>query len=173
MNEERRLIITPKRQSDISTIMDHVILGNVGTVGITSGVFDLYHRLHLLYLEQCAAHCDFLVVGIDADELVREFKGPNRPIVPQHDRAELIAATHCVHAAFIMHSVADFDAMCEALVSRTKKLRVFKNQNFKPGDITICARGAAEFFGIPDQPVRRSTTEYIEAIVAGGKKPQT
>ena len=65
-------------------------------VVFTNGVFDLLHRGHVEYLEEAAALGDKLVVGINADASVRRLKGESRPIVPEDERAELVAALACV-----------------------------------------------------------------------------
>lgn len=49
-------------------------------VGLISGVFDVLHAGHLLYLKKCREQCDYLVVGVDENELVSLFKGPGRPL---------------------------------------------------------------------------------------------
>ena len=67
----------------------------------TNGVFDLLHRGHVEYLEEAAAFGDRLVVGINSDDSVRRLKGPRRPIVPESERAELVAALACVDAVEI------------------------------------------------------------------------
>jgi cytidyltransferase-like protein len=48
-------------------------------VGMTSGVFDVIHAGHLLYLKECRKHCDILVVGVDSNDVVQMTKGPQRP----------------------------------------------------------------------------------------------
>jgi rfaE bifunctional protein nucleotidyltransferase chain/domain len=65
-------------------------------VALTNGTFDLVHVGHLRSLEQARAEGDVLVVGINSDASVRSYKAPNRPIVPQDERAELIAGLACV-----------------------------------------------------------------------------
>lgn len=50
-----------------------------GIIGYTSGVFDLLHEGHRKYLRACKEKCDFLVVGVDEDSMVRRKKGYNRP----------------------------------------------------------------------------------------------
>jgi rfaE bifunctional protein nucleotidyltransferase chain/domain len=70
-------------------------------VAFTNGTFDLIHVGHLRSLEQARAHGDLLVVGINSDASVRSYKQPGRPIVPQADRAELIAGLACVAYAVI------------------------------------------------------------------------
>ena len=67
----------------------------------TNGVFDLLHPGHVRYLQDARALGDLLVVGINADESVRRNKGPNRPINPQHERAEVLAALACVDAVIV------------------------------------------------------------------------
>jgi D-beta-D-heptose 7-phosphate kinase/D-beta-D-heptose 1-phosphate adenosyltransferase len=59
----------------------------------TNGCFDILHVGHLKTFRQCKKWGDLLVVGVNADQSVRGLeKGPGRPIVPQRDRAELLAA---------------------------------------------------------------------------------
>lgn len=53
---------------------------NIGTIGYTSGVFDLLHEGHRNYLHACREKCDLLVVGVDEDAIVRKNKGSNRPL---------------------------------------------------------------------------------------------
>ncbi|MBT5447680.1 MAG: D-glycero-beta-D-manno-heptose 1-phosphate adenylyltransferase [Gemmatimonadetes bacterium] len=66
------------------------------TVVLTNGCFDLLHRGHVEYLRQARALGDCLAVGLNDDESVHALKGPGRPIVPQEDRAALLAALQCV-----------------------------------------------------------------------------
>jgi len=65
-------------------------------VALTNGTFDLIHVGHLRSLEGARAHGDVLVVGINSDASVRSYKAPGRPIVPEAERAELIAGLACV-----------------------------------------------------------------------------
>jgi len=67
----------------------------------TNGVYDLLHRGHVEYLEEARALGDRLVVGVNADESVRRLKGPERPLVPAAERAELLAALACVDLTVI------------------------------------------------------------------------
>lgn len=72
-----------------------------GTVVFTNGVFDLLHPGHVRYLQAARACGDALVVGVNSDRSVRANKGPSRPIVPEAERAELLAALACVDAVTI------------------------------------------------------------------------
>jgi rfaE bifunctional protein nucleotidyltransferase chain/domain len=71
----------------------------------TNGCFDLLHVGHLRYLLQARALGDFLWVGINGDGSVRELKGPGRPLVPEEERAELLAAWRAVDAVTIFPGV--------------------------------------------------------------------
>ena len=66
------------------------------TVVWTNGCFDLLHVGHIAYLQKARQLGDALIVGLNSDESVRENKGPNRPLVPERDRAVILAALECV-----------------------------------------------------------------------------
>ncbi|MFP6700773.1 MAG: SIS domain-containing protein, partial [Planctomycetaceae bacterium] len=66
------------------------------TVAWTSGCFDLLHAGHLGVIEAASAEADVLIVGVNSDDSVRRLKGPERPIVPQAERAALIGALRSV-----------------------------------------------------------------------------
>ncbi len=67
----------------------------------TNGCFDLLHPGHIQSLEQARALGDALVVGLNSDKSVRELKGPGRPVFPELERAEILAALECVDAVVI------------------------------------------------------------------------
>lgn len=71
------------------------------TIGFTSGAFDLLHAGHADYLEKAKALCDVLVVGVNSDRSVREYKGQDRPIVPEQQRLKLVAALESVDFVFL------------------------------------------------------------------------
>ena len=59
---------------------------------LANGAFDLLHVGHLRYLQGAAIEGDILVVAVNSDSSVRLAKGDDRPVVPQDERAELVAA---------------------------------------------------------------------------------
>jgi rfaE bifunctional protein nucleotidyltransferase chain/domain len=67
-------------------------------VVFTNGVFDLLHPGHLRYLREARALGDALIVGLNADSSVRRNKGPERPVTPESERAEILSALVCVDA---------------------------------------------------------------------------
>jgi len=70
-------------------------------VVFTSGIFDLLHPGHVRYLEEARALGDLLIVGLSADESVRRNKGPGRPVTPQDERGEVLAALASVDAVVV------------------------------------------------------------------------
>ena len=70
-------------------------------VVFTNGCFDLLHRGHVEYLQRARGLGDFLFVGLNGDESVRRLKGAGRPILPETDRAEVLAALRAVDAVVI------------------------------------------------------------------------
>lgn len=71
------------------------------------GTYDLLHIGHARYLEQCREHGDVVIVAVDPDEMVKNRKGPNRPVVPQEERVEML--THLRHVDLVT-LVTDYDA---------------------------------------------------------------
>ena len=80
------------------------------TIVFTNGVFDLLHPGHVRYLRAARALGDTLVVGLNSDRSVRANKGPGRPVIPELERAETVAALEAVDA------VAIFDAETPAAI---------------------------------------------------------
>jgi rfaE bifunctional protein nucleotidyltransferase chain/domain len=66
---------------------------------LTQGTFDFIHIGHFLYLEKAHEYGDILVVGVDSDEKVRARKGPDRPIVNEQERVDML--THVRHVDLV------------------------------------------------------------------------
>lgn len=128
-------------------------------VGLTSGCFDLFHNMHLAYLQKCKRMCDVLIVGVDGDEAVRKAKGPHRPIVPEHQRVMLVNALECVDVTFIMGSLDDWDRAIHAFFPE----KIFKNTNFKPSEVMNPLH--SEVIIVPDVVTADSTTAIIQEIL--------
>lgn len=128
-------------------------------VGLTSGCFDLFHSLHLAYLQKCKRLCDVLCVGVDADEAVRKSKGEGRPIVPEHQRVMLVNALECVDITFIMGSLADWEIAC----GKFHPTVLFKNSDFTPDSVVNPFK--AQVVIIPDVVQVDSTSQIIQEIL--------
>lgn len=89
--------------------LDHARLAEVvaerrragGRIVFTNGVFDLLHFGHIQYLRRARALGDMLVIGMNSDASTRRLKGPERPLVPQEERASLLAELRMVDAVTI------------------------------------------------------------------------
>ena len=76
------------------------------TVVFTNGVFDLLHVGHVRYLAQARRLGDALIVAINSDRAVRELKGPDRPLILENERAEVLAALRDVTHVTIFDEVS-------------------------------------------------------------------
>ncbi len=79
---------------------------------LTQGVYDLIHIGHAQYLEKARSFGDILVVGVDSDALTRKRKGEGRPIVPQHERINMLL--HLRHVDIV--ALRDIDQELETLI---------------------------------------------------------
>jgi len=70
-------------------------------VVFTNGVFDLLHPGHIRYLQAARDQGDVLIVAVNSDRSVRGNKGPERPVTPEAERAELLSDLACVDAVVI------------------------------------------------------------------------
>jgi D-beta-D-heptose 7-phosphate kinase/D-beta-D-heptose 1-phosphate adenosyltransferase len=84
-----------KSPADLRAICD-AVRNRDGKVVFTNGCFDLLHIGHIRYLEEARNLGDILIVAVNTDDSVRHIKGPDRPIVSENERAELVASLHCV-----------------------------------------------------------------------------
>ena len=139
-------------------------------VVFTNGVFDLLHPGHTRYLQAARREGDALIVGVNSDRSVRGVKadkgGPPRPITPEHERAEMLAALACVDAAII------FDQDTPAEIVRALQPDVLvKGADWAleaiVGRDTVEARGGR----VVRVPIEQgwSTTNVVEKAVAARK----
>jgi rfaE bifunctional protein nucleotidyltransferase chain/domain len=135
--------------------------GRAGRVVFTNGVFDLLHPGHVRYLQQARAQGDALIVGVNADASVRRNKGEARPINPEAERAELVAALACVDAVVL------FDEDTPAAIVHELQPDVLVKGADWPAD-QIVGRDTVEARGgrVVRIPVEQgfSTTAIIERI---------
>jgi rfaE bifunctional protein nucleotidyltransferase chain/domain len=81
----------------------------------TNGVFDILHVGHVRYLEQARSLGDALVVAINSDASVRELKGAGRPLINQHERAEILAALRSVNYVSVFNDVSPRSLIADLL----------------------------------------------------------
>lgn len=79
-------------------------------VGYTTGTFDLFHVGHLNILEKAKENCEYLIVGVSTDELVKEYKG-ELPVISFEDRIRIIRALKCVDKAIPQRTMNKLDVL--------------------------------------------------------------
>jgi rfaE bifunctional protein nucleotidyltransferase chain/domain len=72
-------------------------------VALANGCFDVLHVGHVRYLDGARAEAGMLVVGVNGDDSVRRLKGADRPVLPEMDRALLVASLRSVDAVVIFN----------------------------------------------------------------------
>jgi rfaE bifunctional protein nucleotidyltransferase chain/domain len=132
-------------------------------VVFTNGCFDLLHRGHVDYLQRARTLGDALVVGLNGDGSVRQLKGPGRPILPEADRAAVLAALRAVDVVVIFHQPT-----AEALVAAVQPAIYVKGGDWGPAQrtppeaaVVLSYGGRVQF--IPYLP-GRSTSEIVAQI---------
>ena len=137
---------------------------NGARIVFTNGVFDILHPGHLRYLEAARRHGDLLIVGVNSDASVRRNKGPERPINPEHERAEVLAALACVDAVSIFDEETPAD-----IIRRVQPDILVKGADWPADQIvgrdTVEARGGRVIL----EPVEQgySTSAIIEKVKRG------
>ena len=130
-------------------------------VVFTNGCFDLLHPGHIRLLEHARALGDVLVVGVNSDASVRQLKGAGRPVLPEHERAEILAALEAVDAVVIFDQLTPREVIAGLLPD------VLVKGGDWPGD-QIVGRAEVEAAGgrVVSIPVVQgySTTEVLRKI---------
>ena len=81
-------------------------------VGYTTGVFDMFHIGHLNILRRAKEQCEYLIVGVSTDELVKEYKNKT-PIIPFEERAEIVRSIDCVDRVMAQENRDKYEAWRE------------------------------------------------------------
>jgi len=131
------------------------------TVALANGVFDLLHVGHVRYLEAAKLLADRLVVAVNSDASTRAYKGPNRPVIPELERAELLRALRCTDLVLL------FEETDVRTVIRALKPDVHvKGTDYTPESIP--ERAEVEAYGgrvaVAGDPKNHSTTALISKI---------
>jgi rfaE bifunctional protein nucleotidyltransferase chain/domain len=133
---------------------------------LTNGCFDLLHVGHTRYLSGAKAEGDILVVAVNSDSGVRLLKGAGRPVLPEQERAELVAALADVDYVLIFDE-PDVEALLRALRPDVHA----KGTDYTPENVP--EREVAKKLGIRvaivGDPKHHSTKDLL-ARLAGGNR---
>ncbi len=136
-------------------------------VVFTNGVFDILHRGHVEYLAAARRLGDLLIVGLNSDTSVRKIKPQGRPIVPEEDRAIILAALQPVDYLCLFEEETPA-RLIETLIPDI----LVKGGDYRPQEIVgreIVEAHGGKVLTIPLIP-GRSTTSIVERIVELVKK---
>ncbi|MBM3802095.1 MAG: D-glycero-beta-D-manno-heptose 1-phosphate adenylyltransferase [Acidimicrobiia bacterium] len=132
-------------------------------VVLANGCFDLLHVGHIRYLQGARELGDALVVGLNSDESVRRLKGPQRPLMPEGERAEILSALECVD-----HIVIFQEPTVEALLLALKPDVHCKGTDYT--EESVPEREIVRSYGgrvaIAGDPKDHSTRDLIQAILS-------
>lgn len=135
-------------------------------VVLANGCFDLLHVGHVRYLRGAKQLGGKLVVAVNSDESVRACKGPGRPLMPENERAEIIAAFEDVDAVVIF-SEPDVRALIRELLPDVQA----KGTDYTPDtvperDEVIACGGRVEIVGDAKE---HSTSAFLEKLTPAAK----
>lgn len=127
----------------------------------TNGCFDILHPGHARYLAEARKLGDVLIVAVNSDRSVRSLKGEGRPIFPQEERAEILAALEVVDYVTIFD-----DATPRAVIARMLPQVLVKGAGWRPDEIVGRAEVEAAGGRVVSMPAVPgfSTTAIVDAV---------
>ncbi|TLM81632.1 PfkB family carbohydrate kinase [Pseudarthrobacter sp. NamE5] len=150
-----------KRRTTEPLLLARAVRDSGGKVVATGGCFDLLHAGHVRSLAAARELGDCLIVCLNSDDSVRRLKGPERPIIGQQDRAELLLAMECVDAVMIF----DEDTP-EAALERLRPDFWVKGGDYKGArlpEADLVEKWGGRCLTVPYHPAR-STTGLADAL---------
>jgi rfaE bifunctional protein nucleotidyltransferase chain/domain len=126
-----------------------------------NGAFDLLHVGHVRYLEAARREGDWLAVGINSDASVRRAKGPSRPVLPEAERAEIVAALSCVDAVTIFEEDSPAGLIAALRPHVHAKGTDYTADAVPERDVVASGGGRTAIVGDPKD---HATTDLIERI---------
>ena len=140
------------------------------TVVFANGCFDLLHVGHIRYLQGARQLGDVLVVGLNSDQSVRRLKGPQRPLMPENERAEILAALACVDYVVLFQ-----EPNVEAVLRVLKPDIQCKGTDYT--EETVPERELVRSYGgrvaIAGDPKDHSTRDLIQGILGRSTTPKS
>ncbi len=135
--------------------------GEGKTVVFTNGCFDLLHRGHVDLLAAARAKGDFLVVGLNSDASTRRLKGSGRPLVPDGDRAAVLAALAAVDVVVVFEEDTPLGLIRELVPDVLVKGADYRPEEVVGRDVVEAAGGRVELVPLTEG---RSTTSLVDRL---------
>jgi len=126
-----------------------------------NGAFDLLHVGHVRYLEAARREGGWLAVGVNSDESVRRAKGTGRPILPEAERAEIVAALACVDAVVLFDEDSPAALLAELAPDVHAKGTDYTTTTVPERDVVASYGGKTAIVGDPKD---HATSDLIERI---------
>ncbi|MFQ5700636.1 MAG: adenylyltransferase/cytidyltransferase family protein [Acidobacteriota bacterium] len=131
------------------------------TVAFANGIFDILHVGHLRYLAAARRQADLLVVGMNSDASTGALKGEGHPIVPQSERAEILAALECVDYIVVVE-----DRTCDRVIRAVRPEVHCKGTDYTPETVpeaeTVASYGGR--VAIVGDPKDHATRDIIARL---------
>lgn len=160
---------SPRKNNAASLILDRDALvarvteekAKGARIVLANGCFDVLHAGHVRYLEGARALGDLLVVGVNSDSQVARLKGDGRPILPERDRAELVASLTAVDLV----TVFDEPTVTELLLTIKPDIHAkgtdYTEETVPERDVVRSYGGSVRIVGDPKD---HSTSELIRSL---------
>lgn len=133
---------------------------------LTQGVYDMIHEGHARYLEKALSYGDILIVGVDSDELTRKRKGPNRPVVPQQERLNMLAHLRSVSILTLREAHQEIGALIKC-VEPDVLITSASTKDFTKNEATAYKKWCGKVVVLPPQAAT-STTARVRLLTIGG-----
>src|ERR687894_187609 len=136
---------------------------NGARVVFANGCFDLLHVGHVRYLEAARALGDLLVVGVNSDEQVRRLKGEGRPLVPERERAEVVASLRAVDYVKVFHEPTVTELLLAVRPDVHAKGTDYTEETVPERDVVRSFGGRVQIVGDPKD---HSSTEMLGRVIS-------
>ena len=128
---------------------------------LANGCFDVLHAGHVRYLEGARALGDVLVVGINSDAEVRKLKGTGRPILPERERAEIVASLEAVSLVTIFEEPTVSELLMAIKPDIHAKGTDYTEETVPERDVVRSYGGRVRIVG---DPKNHSTSEMLKKV---------
>jgi rfaE bifunctional protein nucleotidyltransferase chain/domain len=134
---------------------------NGARIVLANGCFDVLHAGHVRYLEDARTLGDLLVVGINSDAQVARLKGAGRPILPERDRAELVASLEAVDLVTIFNEPTVTELLLALKPDVHAKGTDYTEETVPERDVVRSYGGSVRIVGDPKD---HSTSEMLRKV---------